>query len=245
MKKLLAFLAFFTACDATAPVDRTRAKEVAAGTTSFEAYATDRALDLLGADKPDVFYDPFFALPGTPASPWLVSGSGTVSTGEGAKLHLDATAPAIYARATLGATDRGLLGDPATTALYVAARFRLRGPVSNISAFGVGLTNPVATLMAGVLYNEPGSGFHLFEASAAGLADADSSVIVDQEWHISELWFLGDGLARGAFDGEEALAFTVNPIGAAVPAIVLSRGSVASLAADVDAVVYVVPQEGW
>jgi hypothetical protein len=107
----------------------------------------------------------------------------------------------------------------------------------------VGAVSASTSVIAGVL-SAYETTYGLYVASALGLYDADTAVGQDTAWHVAEVWSVGDGVLHFVLDDGAESSVSATGITTTTPALVVSRGTMTTAAALVDAVVYAVPPAG-
>lgn len=222
------------------------------GGLSVPLFAQERAKQLADIDDPEIFYDPFLSLPGESASPWNVSPTapGTVTRVigiSGGVIRLD-TGPLANGSALIAAGGDpttvigSFLPNPRTARTYTLFLFRLNTVPDAAMALrlGMAVTGSAVTTMVMGVRGASSTGFFRFSTGAAGVL---STIPIDTNFHIGEMWTVGDTLCHGAIDLETPVSYTLPALGTGFPWQIIANGATAaSQNADVDAAIFIVPR---
>jgi hypothetical protein len=217
-------------------------------TDSIALYAQRRARTLLSLTKPpETLYDSMAALPGDLASVWLrdLGSNGLITrvTGTGlARLDTSATASSFCNIAASGNPETFVgswAPDPNSGASYALFVFRLATAVDAQTKALMGyVQGSGATVGIGVLGSASTSNFRLY----SGGSGAASSIAIDTNFHIAEVWTTGTGTVFGAIDGETPISFSLGAFAGIFPWTSISNGTTAATRKlDLDTAVYLVP----
>jgi hypothetical protein len=226
---------------------------------SLDIFARQRASELLGLTNPEIFFDTFVTAPiggegGETGSVWNTDTGGTGSferalDASGGAVRLgtgsDAESSAFMATGGNATTVIGaFVPNPVTNKTYCLFLFRYNNtPDANMALrMGVAVSgSSVTTMNVGVRGASSTTHFRF----SSGTDGVNSTIAIDSDWHVAEMWTLGDGDCHGSIDSETAVSYTLPSLGTCFPWIIIANGPTAAAQNfDLGFAAYVVPKAG-
>jgi multisubunit Na+/H+ antiporter MnhG subunit len=222
------------------------------GGLSIDMFARRRASQLVGIDRPEVFYDPFVTIPTETTSLWntQLNALGTITRPAGSiggvarfATGTDANGSAIAAAAgTVSPAVGAFMGNPQTSQTYLLSVFALiTAPVSTMALrIGMAVSGTAVTTMNMGVRGASSTTRYRFSSGTSG---ALSTVAIDTNFHVGEMWTTGDGNCHGSIDGETPVSYLLPTLGAGFPWLVIADTPAGtSRQVDIGSVVYIVPR---